>query len=373
MMSPVSLDTLEAGLYGGAFGLGASLGAVLRSSGFCTMGAVADAVLTGSFERARTWAAALAVAVAGFHALVAAGWLQASDSAYAAPTLAWLPTALGGLLFGIGMVLASGCAVTNLVRLGGGNLKALVVAGVLGVAAYAVQRGALVDLRVALGQAGSVSLQTGQDMASQLAWVTGWPLQRVAGGVGLAAAAALMFWVLVRPEGRAPRVWAWGCAIGALVLLAWVLSGVVGRVDEHPVSLERVFLGTRSGKMEALSFVAPTATLLGGAMWGWGQAHPWTLGASAAVGVVAGAAVHAGATGSFRWQGFAGTSDTARHLIGAVMMGVGGVLASGCTVGQGLSGASTLALGSWLALGCIVAGGVMGTHLLEHWLGQEGG
>ena len=124
-------------------------GAVARRTHFCTMGAIADIVASGDWTRMRMWVLAIATAMIGFNAMVAAGWVQAGDSLYATPRLAWLAHVLGGLLFGFGMVLASGCPNRTLVRAGGGNLKALVVLLVLGVSASMTMRGLVAVLRVA--------------------------------------------------------------------------------------------------------------------------------------------------------------------------------------------------------------------------------
>jgi uncharacterized protein len=84
-----------------------------------------------------------------------------------------------------------------------------------------------------------------------------------------------------------------------------------------------------------------------------------SLGIVTVLGVITGSALMALATQRFRWEGFGSTEDVANHLVGAVLMGVGGVTAMGCTVGQGLSGVSTLSVMSFLAVAAIVLGAVM--------------
>jgi hypothetical protein len=138
----------------------------------------------------------------------------------------------------------------------------------------------------------------------------------------------------------------------------WWLSGHVGHLAEHPQTLEEVFLATNSRRMEALSMVSPVAFALDWLMAFSDTSKVLTLGIVSVAGMVAGSAVIALATRSFRWEGFANAEDLANHLAGAMLMGVGGVTALGCTVGQGLSGISTLSLGSVLALAGIGAGAV---------------
>ena len=104
--------------------------------------------------------------------------------------------------------------------------------------------------------------------------------------------------------------------------------------------------------------VAPVGYTLDWLLFFSDKAKVLTMGIVGVTGVVVGSAAVAFSTGSFRWEGFANTEDTADHLVGAVLMGVGGVTALGCTVGQGLSGVSTLSLTSFVAVAAIVTGAV---------------
>ena len=361
-MQESDLPGLTAIVLWAAFGLAAAFGAIAQRTHFCTMGAVADIVNLGDWTRMRMWALAIAVAMIGFNAMVGLGWIEAAQSIYAAPALIWLSNMAGGLLFGFGMVLASGCGSKTLVRLGGGNLKSLVVVLVMGVAAYATMRGVVAVARVATIDKVAIVLPAGQDLPSLLAHATGASRPLLAlllgGGIGL----ALLGWVLARPEGRSAEVLLAGLGVGAVIVGVWWVSGRLGFVPEHPVTLEPSFLATNSRRMESLSFVAPAAYTLDWLILYSDSSKVLTLAVVSTFGVVAGSAAVALAGGSFRWEGFAGTEDTALHLLGAALMGVGGVTAMGCTVGQGLSGVSTLALGSFIALAGILAGGVLGVR-----------
>ncbi len=357
-MTDVDLDSVATRVLWASFVLAVLFGAVAQRTRFCTMGAIADAVNVGDWARARMWALAIAVAVLGFNGMVALGWIEARDSVYAGPRLLWLSSLAGGALFGFGMVLASGCGSKNLVRLGGGNLKSLVVLAMLAVSALASLRGITATLRVNTVERVYVELSAGQDLPTLAASAFGVGVPAAAGVLGVAVALALLAWVLARPEGRSAEVLWGGIGIGAIVAATWWVSGRLGFVAEDPNTLEPVFVATNSRRMESLSMMAPVGYALDWVLYFSDQSKALTLGIVAVAGVAVGAALAALADGSFRWEGFGGVEDLANHLVGAACMGVGGVVALGCTVGQGLSGVSTLSLGSVLALAGIVAGAV---------------
>ena len=358
-MQDADHSTITSTVLASGFVLAVLFGAIAQRTRFCTMGAIADAVNMGDWTRMRMWVLAIAVAVVGFNAMVGIGWIEARKSIYAGPRLLWLSSAVGGLMFGFGMVLASGCGSKSLVRAGGGSLQALVVLIVLGVSAFATLKGITAVLRAGTVDRATVELRQGQDLPSSIAAATGFATPWVAGVLGLAVGAALLAWVLRRPEGRTADVWLGGAGIGAVIVGMWWVSGWMGFLADDPNTLQESFLATNSRRMEALSMVAPVGYALDWMLFFSDKAKVLTLGIVSVPGVVVGSAAVSLATRSFRWEGFGNTEDTANHLIGAALMGIGGVTALGCTVGQGLSGVSTLALGSVLALSSIVAGGVL--------------
>ncbi len=357
-MQEAELPGLAATLLWAAFALAVVFGAIAQRTHFCTMGAVADIVNMGDWTRMRMWLLAIAVAMIGFNLMVAAGYVQARDSVYAGPRLIWLSNLLGGLMFGFGMVLGSGCGSKTLVRIGGGSLKSLLVFCVLGLAAYATLRGITAVARVTTVDTVALALPAGQDLPSLLAQAGTWSAPALALGLGLAIGGALLAFVLLRPEGRAPDTLLGGLGIGMVIVAAWWLSGHWGHLAEHPVTLEEAFLATNSQRMESFSFVAPIAYTLDWLILFSDKSKLLTIGIVSTAGVVLGSAAVALATRTFRWEGFGGTEDTANHIVGAALMGIGGVTAVGCTIGQGISGVSTLALGSFIALAGIVAGAV---------------
>lgn len=342
-----------------AFVLAAVFGAIAQRTQFCTMGAIADVLTMGDWSRVRMWVLAIAVAVLGFNGMVGLGWVVAAKSIYAEPRLLWASTLVGGLLFGFGMVLASGCGSKNLVRVGGGNLKSLVVLLFMGVAAFATLKGITAVVRVATVDQLAVGLPGGQDLPTLLAGGFGMKVAALAPLLGGAVAVALLVWVLYKPEGRTANVWLGGLGVGLVIVALWWVSGHLGYLAEDPQTLEERFVATNSRRMEALSMAAPVGYTLDWLLFFSDKSKVLTIGIVSVVGVVLGSAVVALASRKFRWEGFGNTEDTANHLVGALLMGVGGVTALGCTVGQGISGLSTLSLGSVLATAGFVGGAVL--------------
>lgn len=342
------------------FFLACAFGAVVQRSHFCTMGAVADIVNMGDWSRMRTWVLAMGVAVVGFQGMAALGWVQASQTIYTPATLTWLSHGLGGALFGFGMVLASGCGSKNLVRAGGGSLKALVVLLVLAVSAYATMRGLFAVWRVHTIDRVAFTLPAGQDLPALAAWASGQTRRATAAWVGIPLGLAMVAWAAWprRHEGRAATLP--GLALGMIVVAVWWVSGVFGHVAEDPRTLEPAFLSTHSRRMESLTYVAPVAYVMDWLILYSDGTRLINLGMASVLGVLAGSAASALIGGTFRWEGFRDAEDTANHLVGGALMGIGGVTAMGCTIGQGLSGMSTLALGSAITLVALIAGAVAG-------------
>lgn len=359
-MTPADIASLTTQVLWAAFGLSVAFGAIAQRTHFCTMGALADIVSMGSFARLRMWVLAIAVAMLGFNLMVGLGWVEAGKSVYGGNRVLWLSAVLGGLLFGFGMVLASGCGSRSLVRVGGGNLKSLVVVLVLGLAGFMTMKGLTAVLRVETIDRVFFELPAGQDLPSLAAYLGSSTARALAPWLGGALALALVAWVLSRPDGRTGEVWAGGVGIGLVIVGLWWVSGQLGHVAEDPETLEEVFLATNSRRMEAMSMVAPIGFALDWLLFFSDKSKGLTIGIVSVVGVVVGSALVALVTKRFRWEGFAGTEDTVNHLVGGALMGIGGVAALGCTIGQGLSGISTLALGSALALAGIAAGGFLG-------------
>ena len=341
-----------------AFGLTFVLGAVMQRTHFCTMGAVSDIVNMGDWARMRMWVLAMGVAILGFNAMVALGWVDASKSIYAGPRFLWLSALVGGALFGFGMVLASGCGSKTLVRIGSGNLKSAVVFLVLGIAAFATLKGITAVVRVDTVDKAALTIAAGTDLPSLAAAASGASKALWAAVLGLAIGLALVGWALARSEGRSADNLVGGIGVGAVIVAMWWVSGRLGHVAEDPNTLQEAFVATNSQRMESLSFVSPVAYTLDWLMFFSDKSKLLTLGIVSVLGLILGSAAYSLATGSFRWEGFRNANDTGTHLVGGALMGIGGVTALGCTIGQGLSGLSTLSLTSFVALAAIIVGSI---------------
>lgn len=347
-----------------AFLVALFVGGVANKTNFCTMGAVSDLVNMGDTARLRSWFLAMATAIIGV-AVLDGGQLDISLTAsgdtgkppYLTPNFVWPRYVLGGVLFGVGMTLASGCGNKTLVRIGGGNIKSVVVFLVMGAAAYLMiytDFGYALFLRWMQGMAVNFS-GLGLDSQSLVAIagaVSGGATQLV---VGVALGLLVLAWAFSSKAFRGDYGnIAGGVVIGVAVILGWYLTaGPLGRSLLEEIE----FLDTRPYDVgaQSLTFVKPTAHFY---HWlGNGFASEFvSFALIASAGVIVGSTVYSLMSDSFRVEWFRSFPDFANHVVGAFLMGVGGVLSLGCTFGQALSGASTLALGSFLTIASIIAG-----------------
>ncbi len=339
-----------------AFGLGIVFGAVVQRTNFCTMGAISDVVLMGNWNRFRAWMLAIAVALIGTQALHMAGTVDVAKSIYQTTNLGWAGAIVGGLMFGFGMTMAGGCGNRTVARIGAGNLKSVVVFMVMGMFAYMTLRGLIGPARVMFEELANADLKSlgvkTQSMPDILAAITGAPAILLR-WILLVVVSLGLLWVCFKSRAfrSSARDIVAGTVIGLVVVGGWYITGVVGVDEFDPVRLESV------------TFVAPVGESLQYLMTFTGSKI--NFGIAAIGGVIMGSFVAALLAREFKFEAFAGTSDMIRHLVGAALMGTGGVLALGCTIGQGITGNSTLAVGSVLAFGAIVAGAVLGLKYLE--------
>ena len=344
----------------GAFAIALVLGAVANKSHFCTMGAVADWVSMGDGNRLRAWFLALTVALAGTLVLEATALVSFDDTRppYRSANFAWARYLVGGLLFGIGMTLASGCGSKNLVRIGGGNLKSVLVVLVTGYFAYLMTRtdfygvvfhSWVQPIAIDLTAVGS----KGQDLGSLAAAAIGAEPRSARLIIGSLLVLALLVLLLRSASFRASRDNLFGgLVVGACVLGAWYLTG--GPLGQHAMEeAEWADIRPEGVAVQSYTFINPMGETLYYAVSG-APRQLLTFGVVAVAGVIIGSFLYAVASRSFRIEWFTSMADFLRHLVGAALMGVGGVLAMGCTIGQGITGTSTLALGSFLALGAII-------------------
>lgn len=367
-MEIADLLTLQTQVLWAAFAVAVAFGFIAQRTHFCTMGAISDIVNMGDWTRMRMWGMAVGVAMLGFYAMAWLGWIDAGKSIYTSGRVIWLSVLVGGALFGFGMVLASGCGSKTLVRIGAGSLKSLVVFLVMGVAAFATLRGVFAVLRVNTVDKMAFEMPTGSAIPAWLASGLGLDPALTGLAVALLVGGALVVWALVGSDFRGSfNNVLGGLGIGLVVVAMWWVSGHLGFVPEHPETLEAVYLASNSGRMESLTFTAPMAYVLDWLIFFSDTSKLLTFGVVTVMGVVVGSLACALIEGSFRWEGFRSTQDTALHIAGGACMGVGGVTALGCTIGQGLSGLSTLSFTSMIAVAGIVLGAIGGFRF-QMWL-----
>jgi uncharacterized protein len=342
-----------------SFFVAMALGALVQRTGFCTMGAVSDVVAMGDWTRLRQWGLAAGVAMIGFGVLAWAGLISPDKTLYASNRWIWLSALVGGAIFGFGMVLSSGCASKALVRLGGGSLKALVVVVVLGVAAFATLKGLTAVWRTQTVDRVAYDFTTSASLPAWAAQALGMQPALIGLVLALAMGGALVLWALAPRDFRRATNLLGGIGVGATVVAMWWISGHFGHVAEHPETLQETFLATNSTRAEAFSFVSPIAYTLDWLMFYSDRNKLLTIGIVSVFGVVLGSTAVALAQRSFRWEGFGSTGDLGHHLAGAVLMGVGGVTAMGCSIGQGISGVSTLSATSLVAAAAMIGGAVL--------------
>jgi len=260
------------------------------------------------------------------------------------------------------MTMAGGCANKNLVRLGGGSVRSLVVLVFMAIASYMTLKGLFGQWRARWLDPVSINLGergwSDQGLATAIARLTGLDARTALLGTAAACVLALLVFVFKAKRFRGNGVWtSAGVVLGLLLASATGWLWLLG-YGENPETLETVFFATNTRTLESLSFVAPLAYSLELLLlWTDASLH-LSFGIASVLGVIAGSLAYALAAGTFRWEGFASVADLRSQLVGAVLMGFGGVTALGCTIGQGVSGVSTLAIGSFLAIGAIVVGSV---------------
>lgn len=345
-------------------------GYVGNKTHFCTMGAVSDIVNMNHWDRMRAWLLAIAVAIIGTSLLVYTGNLDISKTIYTSSNFYWLAALVGGITFGVGMTLAGGCGQRTLVRLGGGNLKSVVVFLFLGYAALVTLSGIFGAFRVNFLQAAPVTvfLDGMQTLPVLLGLMT--PSGTLA--VGLVVGIAILLFVFLNKEFRrnTDNILA-GTVIGLIVVAGWYVTGRFG-FGEDPDTLEMVYLGTNSHLAESMTFVAPLGYTMN--LWAYWTDYATivTFGVASVIGVVVGSFVYGVTHKTFRWESFNSPQDMFRHIIGAVLMGFGGVTALGCTIGQGVTGISTLAVSSFIVLAAIIAGAAITMKVQYLLLMREG-
>ncbi len=340
-----------------------AFGAVANKTNFCTMGAVSDWVNMDDKNRLRAWFLAIGVAILGSQGLQALGYIDLNKSIYLAANFGWLGHLLGGFLFGVGMTLAGGCGQRTLVRVGGGNLKSVVVMLLMGVTAYMTLRGLLALVRINAIEVTNIDLAARQIADQSLATL-------VQAAVGSTDATTVR-WIVTAVVGLGFTIYALasveflksfrnlfaGVSIGLFIVAGWYITGKLGFDEFEPV------------RLESYTFVSPVAENVNYLMTFTGSTI--NFGIAAVFGVIAGSFLYAVLSGSFKIETFNSRADMVNHMIGGALMGFGGVIALGCTIGQGVTGMSTLALGAVITLTMIIFGSALTMKMMLHRMDEK--
>lgn len=353
-------------LYG--FILAVIMGALVNKTNFCTMGAVSDWVNMGDTGRMRSWVFAIAIAMGGLIILESTGLvnldayeLKDLRPPYRMANFEWLRYIMGGIMFGIGMTLASGCGNKTLIRVGGGNLKSVVVLIVASYFAYLMAKtnfyGAVFytwmnPLSIDLAKHG----MSGQDVGRVIASFTGAEdainIRAITGGI-FVLLMMIYVWKSADFRSRFDNILG-GLAVGLSVVAAWYLtSGEKGQ--EWLESTSFMDVPPRGVGAQSFTFTSPMADTFDLALHAT-NFNFVTFGVMALAGVITGSFLYAVLSRKFRIEWFQSFKDFLAHAIGGVLMGIGGVLALGCTIGQGVTGFSTLAIGSMMAFVSLIFG-----------------
>lgn len=322
-------------LWGGFF-IGLAFGAIAQRSEFCLTGGLRECWTEGRPRRAAAFLFAIAVAIVTTAVVIRRDGIDLSQSIYLQPSFSWLLIPMGGLLFGYGMMLARACGSRSLVLLGDGNLRSLVILPCLGIAAGATLAGPLAATRLRIAEATAVTPPGHQPSLPGLLEYAGLPSLPALLLPVLVAVLVLLYYALIRWQlWRSPTQIISAAAIGCLPAAAWYVTGVVGADDFEPA------------RLESLTFVAPIRDSIEYLMLSTGVTLHF--GVAVTGGVLLGSLILSVVTGSFEWRGFTRPAQMVKAAIGGMLMGIGGALALGCSIGQGLTGIATLALPSILA------------------------
>ena len=326
------------------FLLGVGFGVVARLGRFCLLRGLRqqlgmDAeVAPGQAPALQAFALALAVALLASQGMQALGMVDLGQAAIARASFSSIAVLTGGVLFGIGMVLARACGARSLVLLAGGNLRSLVTIIFLALGAQMSMTGVLTPVRLWLQTLTPITLDH-STLPAYLPTVAIWP-------VVLVPALLLIAYAFMRPALRqSPLQWASAVLIGLLVAAGWWITAHIGVDDFEPA------------KLSSLSFIGPIAEALLYLQLSVGRAPG--IGLALTAGVLAGAFVAAILSRTAHWESFESTSRLAASAGGGLLMGFGGVLAAGCSIGQGLSGLSALSIASFPAVLGIVTGALL--------------
>lgn len=333
--------------------LGVIAGWVARRARFCTFGAVEDMVMTGNLRRLKSWGLAIVTALLAVQIMHAAGIARIDQTYYLSPQFHWAGAIVGGFMFGVGMALVGTCGFGTLVRMGGGDLRAFVTFLVMGLSAYMTAGGIAGYVRRYVLEAPSLDLSAlgGQGLPHLLGALSGMAADDLWLPVALILSAVILSWCFSsRGLGGKWRDILAGIALGLAVAGGFAATGILGDDPFEPIAVR------------SLSYVLPPGQAVIYLLTFYGAKINFAI--ALVFGTVAGSFAAAAQEGELRVEAYDDAREMRRHLIGAFLMGFGGVAAYGCTIGQGMSGLATLSMSAPLATGSILIGAVAGLYYL---------
>lgn len=330
--------------------IGGAAGFAVRHARLCSFGAVEDALMGGDSRRLRIFGLALGIAILGTQALIIGGLLDPEQTSYTPAAFPLIAILIGSVMFGIGMAMVGTCGFGSLVRLGTGDLRSLIVILILGVSAYATLRGAFASFRITVLEGIFIAMPDGarSDVASLSMHALGLDVRAAIAAI----AGGALCWLALsdRRLRRTPRLLSAGIALGLLTVAGWVATSWLGDDFDHPI------------RPQSLTFVATVGKAIYAGLLN--AANFVDFGVGSVFGVVAGSWLAAWRAGELRWEAFDDDHEMRRHLCGAALMGIGGILAGGCTIGQGITAGSMLSLSWPFAVGGMVLGARLGIATL---------
>lgn len=344
------------------FALGLVLGFIVNKTNFCTMGAVSDWVNIGDTARLKSWMLAASIAILGVTVLEYFNFFDASQSRipYRDSVFFWPRYIIGGLLFGIGMTFASGCGNKILIRIGGGNIKSVIVLLIAGIMAYLMTRTDFYGLvfhswmRPISPDLASYGIN---DQSLPTILMSIFSITESDGFrflLGILIAFIMMYFIFKSGNFKNFDNILSGITVGLVVVLAWLLTG--GDIGEEWIEANNFMDTPQPGVgVQSFTFINPmseTLVFVGNFL----DNFYITFGVSALLSVILGSFLYSVVSNNFRVEWFASKQDFIRHIVGGTLIGIGGVLSLGCTIGQGVTGVSTLAVGSFLTLISIIIG-----------------
>ncbi|MAI29250.1 MAG: transporter [Rickettsiales bacterium] len=354
----------------GGFFLGTMFGFIGQRIRFCILGAISDFLIYKNLIRIKIWIVACLTAIASTQILILFNAIRLDSTVISTSEVYWFSNLVGGALFGFGMVLASGCGSRALIRIGEGNLKAVVVILTISISAIVTLRGLLAPIRVNFFEKINLTFPQYIDLISIFSIFFG-DENKIR--IFFIILSLFLLFILLFFDGlnekkilRLPKKkYILSVVLGFLIPFGWFITGNVGFIEEHPNTLEYAYLSTNSNSLESFTYVGPLAYSAELLMYWTDSSKKVTFGICLVIGTLFGSNFSALQQNTFKVEGFISSQDFFHHTIGGVLMGIGGVIAVGCSIGHGLSGISFLSISSIITILSIYLGTYLGILYMQ--------